>query len=164
MIDEKRCCLSGPVSGKRTQNSFLCLTSSWFEEILNKLPITTEITAVTEIDSNSVNCVKLTHYNFLHVHSSSLENTKNKSSTYLSSIVGLFCCDAESLIYYVIRNTAANVEVMGDSIAIPHPLACRLMMDIAKSETFRNFSILNKAFPFLIKIKCVMVLALDLSE
>ena len=122
MIDEKRCCLSGPVFGKRTQNSFLCLTSSWFEEILNKLPITTEIIAVTEIDSNSVNCVKLTDYNFLHVHSSSHENTKNKSSIYLSSIVGLFCCDAESLIYYMIRNTAANVEVMGDPMGHCYPI------------------------------------------
>ena len=58
------------------------------EELLNELPITPEIIAVTEtwLDSNRVNCIQLTDYNFLHVDS---PNTKCDGSGLVGG-VGLY--------------------------------------------------------------------------
>ena len=60
------------------------------EELLNELPITPEIIAITEtwLDSNRVNCIQLTDYNFLHVDS---PNAKSDGSGLVGG-VGLYIC------------------------------------------------------------------------
>ena len=40
--------------------------------------------------------------------SSSLQNTKNKFSTYLSSTVGLFCCDPKRASFIVLKKIVSK--------------------------------------------------------
>ena len=54
--------------------------------------------------------------------------------------------------YFVVQNKLISIYLSTVEIIFEYDLFV-LMMDLATSETFRNFIVLNKALLFLIKIK-----------